>query len=204
MATICVFCAASSKIATHYVEIAAEVGAELARRGHDLVTGGGSVSSMGAVSRAARDGGAHTVGVIPEPLLASEVADTGAAELIVTNDMRTRKGIMDERSDAFLVLPGGIGTLEELLEVWTSRSLGMHTKPVVVLDPFDDFAGLRDLVRALGHRGFVRPSAAAHLQWARDVDDALDLVEGGLPPRTAQDVRAVGRDGSPVRDTMVG
>ena len=204
MAAVCVFCASSPGIDPRYVELADRVGRTLGERGHSLVSGGGRVSMMGAVARGARAAGARTVGVIPRALVDLEVADDDADELLVVTDMRARKGLMDERADAFLVLPGGIGTLEELMEVWTSRSLGMHTKPVVVLDPFDDFAGLRDLVGALGHRGFVRPSAAAHLQWARDVDGALDLVEAGLPRRTAQDVRAVGRDGPPVRDTMVG
>ena len=90
------------------------------------------------------------------------------------------------------------------MEVWTSRSLGMHSKPVVVLDPFDDFAGLRRLVAALGERGFVRPSAAAHLQWALDVDGALALVERGLPGRASDVVQVDDGDGTGVRDTMVG
>jgi len=118
--------------------------------------------------------------------------------------MRARKGLMDDRADAFVVLPGGIGTLEELMEVWTSRSLGMHTKPVVVLDPYDDFAGLRALVDSLGARGFVRASAAAHLQWAGDVDSALDLVEQAVPRRRPGADRAVPRDAPRVRDTMAG
>src|SRR3954464_12140723 len=92
MAAICVFCASSERIPPHYVELAAEVGAELARRGHSLISGGGSVSCMGAVARAARAGGARTVGVIPEGLLAYEVADEHGDGLVVTTDMRVRKG----------------------------------------------------------------------------------------------------------------
>src|SRR4051794_41885148 len=107
--TIAVFCSSSEDIPRHYVELAAEVGTELARRGHSLVSGGGSVSCMGAVARAARAGGARTVGVIPRVLHALEVADHGADELVVTDDMRARKGLMDARSDAFLTLPGGLG-----------------------------------------------------------------------------------------------
>src|SRR6478735_4988430 len=174
MATICVFCAASERISDHYVEIAAEVGGELGRRGHDLVTGGGSVSSMGAVSRAARAEGAYTIAVIPRQLMASEVADTDADELLVTGDMRTRKGIMDERSDAFLVLPGGIGTLEELLEVWVARTLGLHDKPVIVVDPDDVFAPLRLQGEVLLERGFLHGSAL----------DALDRFWADGPPPT--------------------
>lgn len=135
---------------------------------------------MGALARAARAGGARTVGVIPEVLLALEVADHDADELVVTPDMRSRKGEMDRRADAFLVLPGGIGTLEELLEVWVARTLQMHTKPVVVLDPDGVFAPLRAQIRLLVDLGFVRPSAAAELSWARAVEEAFDLVEAGL------------------------
>src|SRR3954465_54459 len=143
MAVVCVFCASSERIPQHYVDLAAEVGAEIARRGHTLVSGGGSVSSMGAVARAARAGGARTIGVIPEALLAWEVADEQADELVVTPDMRVRKGEMDRRADAFLTLAGGIGTLEELLEIWVGRVLRMHDKPVVVLDPDGVFTHLR-------------------------------------------------------------
>src|SRR3954462_9282278 len=140
---ICVFCASSDVIPKRYIELASDVGTELARRGHTLVTGGGSVSCMGAVARAARAGGGRTGGIIPEALLAWEVADEEADELVVTPDMRVRKGEMDRRADAFLTLPGGLGTLEELLKIWVARILQMHDKPVVVLDPDGVFAHLR-------------------------------------------------------------
>jgi uncharacterized protein (TIGR00730 family) len=193
MATLCVFCAASETIAPHYVELAAEVGTELGRRGHDLVTGGGSVSAMGAVSRAARAAGAHTVGVIPEALLAYEVADTGAAELVVTGDMRERKGIMDERSDAFLVLPGGIGTLEELLEIWVARTLGLHDKPLVVVDPDGLFAPLREQGSLLLERGFLRAEALDAVTWvdtAAAAFEALDRIWAAGPPATRRPTTA--------------
>ena len=116
---------------------------------------------MGAVARAARAAGGRTIGVIPEALVAMEVADHESDEFIVTRDMRQRKGIMDERSDAFLALPGGIGTLEELVEVWTARALNMHHKPVVVLDPWGDYDHLRALIDHWQERGFVEPAPAA-------------------------------------------
>jgi uncharacterized protein (TIGR00730 family) len=190
MATICVFCASSKHIPEHYVDLAAEVGTELARRGHTLVTGGGSVSCMGAVARAARAGGAHTVGIIPEGLLAWEVADEDADELVVTSDMRTRKGEMDRRAEAFLTLPGGLGTLEELLEIWVARILRMHDKPVVVLDPDGIFAPLREQVEALVTSRFARPSVHDAIAWTSDVVEAFDLLErhpAMLPP-TAEEV----------------
>ncbi len=151
----------------------------MARRGWTLVSGGGSVSCMGAVARAARAGGAHTVGVIPRALVELEVADHGADELVVTEDMRERKGEMDRRSDAFITLPGGIGTLEELLEIWVARSLRMHDKPVVVLDPWGDLQPLAELVAGLVKAGFVRDSAASQLVWTRSVDEAIAAVERG-------------------------
>lgn len=180
MAAVCVFCSSSTRIAPAYVDLAADVGAALARRGHTLVSGGGALSMMGAVARAARDGGAHTVGVIPEALLAMEVGDRAADELLVVDDMRTRKGLMDARADAFLALPGGVGTLEELVEVWVARSLGLHDKPVVLLDVDGLYAPLRDLVDLMAERGFVRPQALAALVWTSTVVEALDAVEAGL------------------------
>jgi uncharacterized protein (TIGR00730 family) len=180
VAAICVFCASSTRIDSVYVALAGEVGTELARRGHSLVSGGGALSSMGAVADAARAGGAHTLGVIPSALLELEVGDQAAHELVVVEDMRIRKSIMDARADAFLTLPGGLGTLEELAEVWTSRFLGMHVKPVVALDLNGLWAPLRAQVDLMVERGFVRPEAAAALQWASSVGAAFDLIEEGI------------------------
>lgn len=180
MAAVCVFCSSSGRIDPSYVELAAAVGTELARRGHSLVSGGGSVSCMGAVARAARVGGAHTVGVIPRVLLDLEVADDDADELLVTDDMRARKGLMDARADAFLTLPGGLGTLEELLEIWVSRTLAMHAKPVVVLDPDGIFEPLRAQVDLLVEGGFVREGAQAAVTWVRDPGEAFDAIDAAL------------------------
>ncbi|MEV4321979.1 TIGR00730 family Rossman fold protein [Microbispora rosea] len=174
---VCVYCSSSQKIDRKYLDLAREVGAELARRGHGLVSGGAIVSCMGEVARAVRDGGGHTVGVIPQALVDIEIADTDSGELIVTPGMRERKGIMDARSDAFLVLPGGIGTLEELFEIWTSRVLGMHERPLVVLDPWGLYGPLRDLVDGMYEQGFTRPNVFDAISWATTVDEALDLLE---------------------------
>ena len=121
---------------------------------------------MGAVARAARAGGARTVGVIPQALLEWEIADEQADELVVSFDMRSRKGEMDGRADAFLTLPGGLGTLEELLEIWVARTLRMHDKPLVVLDPDGIFAPLREQVDLLIHKGFARRSVLDAIVWA--------------------------------------
>ena len=181
MATICVFCASSDHIPARYVDLATAVGTELARRGHALVTGGGSVSCMGAVAKAARAGGARTAGVIPEALRALEIADEDCDDLVVTPDMRTRKGEMDARADAFLTLPGGLGTLEELMEIWVARVLRMHDKPVVVLDPDGLFEPLRLLVERMVELGFARPSVWDALAWTYDVATAFDELERRAP-----------------------
>lgn len=128
---------------------------------------------MGAVARAAREGGAHTVGVIPAHLMPYEVADAEADELVVVETMRERKRIMDARSDAFLALPGGLGTLEELFEVWTAGSLGMHAKPVLVLDPSGFFEPLWVYLRSLREHGFVRTAALEMLRVVSSVDEAF-------------------------------
>lgn len=177
MPAVCVFCASSQQIDQRYLDLAAETGAAIAERGWDLVSGAGSISMMGALARSARASGGHTIGVIPDALVEREVADHDSDEFLVTRDMRQRKGLMDERSDAFLALPGGIGTLEELIEVWTARSLNMHHKPVVVLDPWGDYGHLHALLDHWQQRGFVRVDAVEHVHWAVDVADALDAID---------------------------
>lgn len=154
------------------------MGSRLAAAGHSLVSGGGRVSMMGAVAAAVRAGGGHTVGVIPAHLIPLEVADTEADELVVVETMRERKRIMDERADAFVALPGGIGTLEELFEVWTSASLGMHGKPVIVLDPDGFYSPLWDYLESLRSKGFVRQAALDTLHRVTSVEDAFKVIEG--------------------------
>jgi uncharacterized protein (TIGR00730 family) len=179
-----VFCSSSQRIDPRYGRLAAEVGAEIAARGHTLVSGGAIVSCMGEVARAARAGGARTVGVIPRVLVDVEIADTDSDELVVTGDMRERKGEMDARSDAFLVLPGGIGTLEELFEIWTARVLGMHDKPLVILDPWGLFRPLRELVQGMYDAGFTRPDVFDAVSWTTSVPEAFAALESPTPHLT--------------------
>jgi uncharacterized protein (TIGR00730 family) len=179
VAAVCVYCASAQDIDPIFVELATAVGAELARRGHSLVSGGGRVSMMGAVARAARAGGARTVGVIPQALVEFEMSDVEADELIVVETMRQRKRVMDERSDGFLVLAGGIGTLEEMFEIWTARTLDMHAKPVVVYDPTGHYRGLWAVLEQWIAAGFVRSAAWATLAVTADLNAAIDLATAG-------------------------
>ncbi len=191
MATICVYCASSTRIDPVYVDFAAEVGRELGRRGHTLVSGGGSISSMGAVARGARETGAHTIGVIPESLAAVEIADDDCDELIVAPTMRERKREMDERADAFLVLAGGIGTFEELFEIWTARGLGWHDRPVVICDPQGLYAPLRRQIETLVEQRFMRREVAEQVSWTESVPAAFAALERRPGPAREADEEEV-------------
>ena len=169
---ICVYCA-SGPTDPDLLALAAELGEAIARRGWTLVWGGGNVSAMGALATAARARGGRTVGVIPQTLVRREVADHDADELVVTDTMRERKQVMEDRADAFITLPGGIGTLEEFFEAWTGGYLGMPDKPVVLLDPAGHYDGLRTWLDGLVAGGYVAPAAMKRLIVTTTVDDAL-------------------------------
>ncbi len=171
---VCVYCASGPRH-PELLELAGQVGAGIAQRGWTLVSGGGNVSAMGALAAGARSAGGRTVGVIPKALVHRELADVDADELVVTDTMRQRKQVMEDRSDAFLTLPGGIGTLEELFESWTAGYLGMHDKPLVLLDPHGHYNGLRRWLDTLVPLGYVDQRALDRLLVVDDVDLALNL-----------------------------
>lgn len=135
---------------------------------------------MGAVAVGARAGGGHTIGVIPEALVALEVADNDSDELVVTADLAARKTLLIDKSDAFLVLPGGLGTLDELFEVWTTAALRLHRQPVALVDADGCYAGLVSWLAELVDRRFVRREALELLLVADTVPVALDAIEGRL------------------------
>jgi uncharacterized protein (TIGR00730 family) len=170
---VCVYCA-SSPTHRELLELATAVGEAIADRGWTLVSGGGNVSAMGAVAHAARAHDGRTVGVIPKALVHRELADVDADELIVTDTMRERKQVMEDRADAFLVLPGGIGTLEEFFEAWTAGYLGMHDKPLIMLDTFGHYDGLLAWLRGVVGTGYVGAGAMDRLTVVTDVAAAMD------------------------------
>ena len=142
--SVAVFCAAADGARREYRQVAEELGHALAARSLGLIYGGARVGLMGAVADAAKSAGGYVVGVIPTVLVDKEVAHDGLSELHVTSTMHTRKALMSERADAFIILPGGFGTLEELFEVLAWQSLDLHAKPVILLNA----------------AGFLRPAAA--------------------------------------------
>lgn len=131
---ICVYCSSSDRIKRDYFPVAAEMGRLIGERGDTLIWGGGRVGLMGETARAVHASGGRVIGVIPQSLTSVEIAYQEADELIVTETMRERKHIMDERSDAFVILPGGFGTLEELAEILVLRILRYHDRPIVLLN----------------------------------------------------------------------
>ncbi|MFF0229373.1 TIGR00730 family Rossman fold protein [Micromonospora sp. NPDC005254] len=181
MAAVCVFCASSRTLDQRWLDLATETGAELARRGHTLVSGGGCVGMMGAVADGARAAGGYTVGVIPQALVDLEVADLASDELLVTDSMADRKTLMIDRSDAFLALPGGLGTLDELFEVWTTATLALHTKPMVLIDADGFYRPLLDWLTTLTDQHFLKPAGRNLLTVVATVPEALKALESHLP-----------------------
>jgi len=182
MRSICVYCGASTGRGEAYVAAARAMGTALARRGLRLVYGGASVGLMGAVADAALAAGGEVVGVIPESLMKKELAHPGLTELVVTRSMHERKTVMADRADGFVALPGGIGTLEELFEIWTWAQLGFHRKPCGVLNVagyYDRLLGFLDHARG---EGLLAPSVRDVLQVADDADVLLDRFAAWQPP----------------------
>jgi len=170
---IAVFCSSSPTIDNKYVELAYELGQGIATSSNELVTGGGHISMMGAVSRGARDAKGKTVGVIPQALVDIEFADHDNDELHIVETMGQRKHMITDISDAFITLPGGAGTLEEFFEIWVGHYLKFHTKPVVILDPFGIYAPLHELIVHLEDEKFIKPGMREIVQWTTTVDEAL-------------------------------
>ncbi|RUL93505.1 TIGR00730 family Rossman fold protein [Verrucosispora sp. FIM060022] len=180
MAAICVFCASSRTLDRRWLDLATATGAEIARRGHTLVSGGGCVGMMGALVDGARSAGGRTIGVIPQALVDLEVADLASDELVVTDSMASRKVVMIEKSDAFLTLPGGLGTLDELFEVWTTATLALHRKPMVLVDTDGFYSPLVEWLRNVTAQNFLKPGGFNLLQFADTLPAALDLLESRL------------------------
>lgn len=180
--TVCVYCSSSSAVAAPFGEVAERFGTLLGRRGHTLVYGGASVGSMGRLARATKAAGGRVVGVIPEAMVGVEVANPDCDELVVTDTLRARKAGMDERADAFVALPGGFGTLEELFEVLTAKQLGYHRRPIVIIDQDDFWLPLVTWASALIEARFAKPSFWDLFTLTADVDVALDLCEEGEGP----------------------
>ena len=182
LSTICVFCASSLGADPRYADAARAFGALLAGTGRRVAYGGGNTGLMGALAEGVLAGGGEIVGVIPRPLVEREVAHLGLTRLETVSSMHERKARLAELADAFVALPGGLGTLEEFTEIWTWGQLGLHRKPYGILDVAGYFSPLLVFLDHAVAQRFVRPEHRAMVHVAEDPAALLDAMEHAPPP----------------------
>jgi uncharacterized protein (TIGR00730 family) len=173
MKKICVFCGSSNGKTGQYLDLGKRVGALMSQRTWGLVYGGGKVGVMGAVANSVLENGCEVIGVIPKSLVSKEVAHFEVTKLHVVEDMHERKRMMYDFSDLFLVLPGGMGTLDEMFEILTWAQLGLHNKPIYLLNEFGFYDSLIDFLKTSAEQGFIREE---HLRLFQVINKAEDLL----------------------------
>jgi uncharacterized protein (TIGR00730 family) len=173
---VSVFCSSAPDIPKSSLDLAFAIGEAIGEQGWDLVWGGGKASMMGAVAKGARSKGAATIGVIPQPLIKLEFEDKDATQMHVVSDMRTRKAKIEDLSDAFIALPGGIGTLEEFFEIWVGSYLKFHSKPIAVCDPVGFYDPLRTALDHLAEHNFMKTGQAELVSWCKDIPSTLEAI----------------------------
>jgi uncharacterized protein (TIGR00730 family) len=183
MQRVCIFCGSSHGARPIYREAAERTGRALARRGLGLIYGGGCVGLMGVLADAALAEGGEVIGVIPEAMVAKELAHHGLTQLRVVRSMHERKALMADLADAFVALPGGLGTLEEFCEMLTWAQLGLHGKPCGLLDVEDYYAALLRLLDHAQAEAFLRPQHRAMILVAQEPDLLLDMLAAYRPPQ---------------------
>jgi len=183
--SICVYCGSGFGDDPAFAEAARDLGGRMAEAGISLVYGGGNVGLMGTVAQAVLDGGGHVTGIIPEFLKSRERMLRDVQTLIVTKDMHERKRLMFEHADAFVALPGGIGTLEELIEQMTWAQLGRHEKPILMLNTRNFWKPLLVLLAHMRESGFIRPGLEVHTLVAEQVSEVLPMLEATAARRSS-------------------
>ncbi len=178
---LCVYCGSAVGQDSRYEAAARELGQALATAGIELVFGGGRVGLMGVLADAVLTSGGRAVGIIPERLRNAELAHRGVSELVITGSMHDRKRLMAERADAFAVLPGGIGTLDETFEILTWRQLGLHNKPIFLIDVAGYWQPLRELFDHLAAHGFTAPLVPRLLEMVTSVAELMTTLVGTRP-----------------------
>ena len=179
--TLCVYCSSSNALAPEYVEAAREVGVGMVANGWDMVYGGTNAGLMGVIADSVKQAGGRVTGVIPEYIRRRGIAHENMDALIVTADMRERKAAMDHRADAFLVLPGGFGTLEEVFEVLTLKQLQLHSRPIVFLNTRNVYDKLREFLEHLLEEKFAKPESAVLYHFADTAAEAFAYLEEYKP-----------------------
>jgi len=183
---LCVYCGSSDAVDARYRQAAKELGGRLAAAGIELVYGGGRVGLMGLLADAVLSARGKVIGIIPRRLLDTEMAHIGVSELIVADSMHDRKRLMVEKADAFAVLPGGIGTLDEFFEIVSWRQLSLHDKPILLVDIGDYWAPLRALLDHIVVKGFARPQARGFVHVVPSVSALMAALwkEPAVPRKT--------------------
>jgi cytokinin riboside 5'-monophosphate phosphoribohydrolase len=179
--SICVFCASSESVDDLFKDIALELGRELGRRGIDLVYGGASIGLMGCLARGVHEEKGKVIGVLPEFFKTKDIEYFEADELIVTKNMRERKAVMDKKSDAFIVLPGGIGTLEEAMEILSMRQLRLTDKPLVFINTQGFYEGLRTIFEGMVDLKFTKPNVMDIYAMVPNPQSALEYLLSYIP-----------------------
>ncbi|KLK92000.1 LOG family protein [Microvirga vignae] len=187
---LCVFCGSNEGQDPVYMEAARLLGETLARNGIELVYGGASVGLMGAVADAVLGNGGHVIGVMPQALVDKEIAHTGLSDLRVVGSMHERKALMAELSDGFIALPGGLGTFEELFEVWTWAQLGYHRKPCALLNVSGFYDKLAHFLDDVVERGFVKTVHRAMLIVKDEPAALIDAIRSYEPPKVEKWIKA--------------
>ena len=174
--SICVFCGSSESVDNDYKAVATELGRAIGKKGLDLVYGGASIGLMGCVARGVHEEKGKVIGILPEFFHTKDIGYLDADELIVTKDMRERKAKMDERSDAFIVLPGGIGTLEEAIEILSMRQLKLSEKPLVFINTGGFYDKLNDIFTSMIDLDFTKENIRSMYAMTPDPSSALEYI----------------------------
>ena len=179
--TVTVYCSSGRHVAPVFFDAARELGTSIAQNGWRLVYGGNCIGCMGALADAARVAGGQVTGITPQLLVDEGIADERCDELVVTSGMRERKALLEERGDAFVALPGGLGTFEELFEILVGRVQGYHAKPIVLLDVAHYYRPLLAMIDDGIEQHFIRPKVRAAFHVATSVADAIAFLRGHVP-----------------------
>lgn len=188
---ICVYGASSNVIAQNYIDAGEALGRAMAKRGHKLIFGGGASGMMGAAARGMTECGGTIIGVAPRFFDVDGILYPKCTEFIFTETMRERKSIMEEKADAFIMTPGGIGTFEEFYEILTLRQLGRHQKPIAILNVADYYRPLIRMQEQAIAQNFMKPECESLCGWFEDVDALLDYLEQTVATTSAKDMKYI-------------
>ncbi len=184
---LCIYCGASQDVDPRHLETADELGRTAATKAIDLVYGGGHSGMMGAAADGALSAGGRVIGIIPEHLKDREAAHSGVTEMVVVDSMHVRKQKMFERSDAFCVLPGGLGTLDETFEIITWKQLGLHDKPIVLLNLYGFWDPLMEMIGRQVEGGYLHNDPASLFALADDVEGVFSAIASAADSRVKPD-----------------